>query len=87
MKLIECDRRVPAPGGASPRGPIFHQVAGEFSKEFRDHAGRVLSRRNRLMLAAAQAVGFQGSRSKTQMKRAGQRIALQLVLLVEGGSR
>lgn len=27
MKLIECDRRVSGPGGASPRAP-FHPVSG-----------------------------------------------------------
>lgn len=86
MKLIECVRRAPAPGGASPRGPLLLRVEGEFSAEFRVQAGRVLARRNREVLAdagVAQMVPGAGKR----LRRVGQRQGIQIALLMKGGAR
>ena len=83
MKVIECDRRVPAPGGASPRGHLLLRVEGEFSAEFRKLAGQVLARRNRAVLADAGVVKL----PKQRLRRVGQRQGLQLALLMERGAR
>lgn len=47
-------RRVEGPGGDVPRARLSHPGLSEgMTREFLSHAGRVLSRRNRRLLAAA----------------------------------
>lgn len=91
MKSIDEMRRVPAPGGASPRGPLLLREEGEFSAEFRLKASRVLARRNRRDLAAAKQIPVLDPRStnlvKVVLRRQGLQFAICAGEILDGGAR
>ncbi len=91
MKTCEVTRRVAAPGGASPRGHLLLRVEGEFSAEFRLHAGRVLSRRNKRELALLALLPEQDGpippAAKKVMRRLCQRQGLELALMTHRAER
>lgn len=87
MKCEET-RRVPAPGGASPRGLLSLPAAVAVEAEeidFRHRAGAVLARRNRRDLAMAS-----GERppvmERPLLRRIGTRQKMQLELLMGRGA-